>query len=316
MAYRAGLVALIGRPNAGKSTLLNTVVGQKVAIVSDKAQTTRRRMLGIATTPDHQIVFVDTPGVHEAHTKLGRILNDEAKRGLSDVDVVVIVIDSSRKPVKEDEALATLLRNAGVLPDKLGFRREDVPVILCLNKMDLLRAADVADNVQAFTELYKTEQYMLTSMTKKQNIDKLVEMLLPHLPEQEPLFPDDEVTDQPMRFIAAELIREKALVLTRQEVPHALAVIVETWEEFDPEKNPDIAPDLVRIRAAIVVEKDGQKAIMIGKRGAMLKQIGSEARAEIEEMIGKRVYIELFVKVRADWRQSPRLLRELDYMPH
>lgn len=314
MAFRAGSVALVGRPNAGKSTLLNTVVGQKVAIVSDKAQTTRRSLLGIATTPEYQIVFVDTPGVHEPHTRLGKIMIDEAKRPLGDVDVVVVVIDVSKAPAKEDEAMANFLRSAGVLPDKKGVRSIDVPVVLCLNKMDLLKAAHVVENVEAYCGLYQTEIYMMTCLTKQQNIDKLLELLIPHLPEQPALFDEDEITDQPMRFLAAELIREKALQSTREEVPHALAVVVETWEESGPES--EVPPGMIHIRAALVVEKEGQKAILIGRQGSMLKRIGSQARVEIEEMVGQKVFLELFVKVRAEWRQNPRLLRDLDYLPH
>lgn len=286
----------------GKSTLLNAIVGQKVSIVSDKAQTTRKRLLGIATTDSYQIVFVDTPGIHEAHTHLGKILNEAAQGALGDVDAVLVVADSSREPGKDEEAIAEMLKQGGWLPPKPGK-----PVLLCLNKMDLLKADFVQPNVDAYCRLFQTTEYMLTSLTKRQNLEKLIALILANLPERDSLYPEDDITDQPMRSMAAELIREKALILTRQEVPHALATVVETWEEV-PET------DLVRIHAAIVVEREGQKAILIGKGGSMLKRIGSEARAEIEALIGKRVYLELFVKVRPDWRQNPRMLQELEYL--
>ncbi len=297
---RVGLVALIGRPNVGKSTLLNAIVGQKVSIVSDKAQTTRRKLIGIATQPEYQIGFVDTPGIHEPHTQLGKILNETARQALNDVDAVLVVVDSSRPPDREDTAIARMLQSA-------KNDRHNAPILLCLNKMDLLKAADVPDHVEGYTKLFGTEDYMMTSLTKRQNVDKLIELVVSKLPEGEPLFEEDALTDQPMRIIAAELIREKALRLTRQEVPHSLATLVDAWDE-DPNGR------LIRISASIIVEKEGQKAILIGKQGSMLKRIGTEARVEIEELAGQHVYLELFVKVRPDWRQNPRMLRDLEYL--
>lgn len=295
MEHRAGFVALLGKPNVGKSTLVNAIVGQKVSIVSDKPQTTRKRILGIATTPDYQIVFVDTPGIHEPHTELGKRMVAAARSALTDVQVVVIVVDSSRMPNAEDESLARLLAQANWLGSD--------NCILCLNKMDLLKAVDVQKHVDAYTKLFNKESYMLTSLTKNQNVDKLLEMIVQRLPESTDFYAADEFTDQPMRSIAAELIREKAMRLTRQEVPHALATVVDEWNEDDK---------IVRIAVSIVVEKEGQKAILIGNRGAMLKQIGTEARIEIEELLEKRVFLELFVKVRQDWRQNPRMLSDLE----
>lgn len=297
---KAGFVVLVGKPNVGKSTLLNRIVGQKVSTVSDKPQTTRRRLIGIATSPEAQIVFVDTPGVHEPHTQLGKLLNKAAEEALADADVILVVVDVSKAPDREDEAIADMVRRA--LAGRPGTEGK---VLLCLNKVDLLKPHYVESNYAAFTKLFGAES-MYTSMTKGQNVDKLVEMIVERLPETEHLlFPEDEITDQPMRVMAAEIIREKALRLTRQEVPHALATVVDTWEET-PE-------GLTRISASIVVEKDGQKAILIGKKGAMLKRIGTEARLEIESWTGTRVFLELFVKVRTDWRQNPRMLRDLEY---
>ena len=301
-SFRSGMVALVGKPNTGKSTLTNLLVGQKVSIVSDKAQTTRHRVLGIVTHDDYQMVLIDTPGVHKAHTHLGKILNETAQGSLEGADALVIMVDASRKPDKEEEALASMLRLQGWIGAD-GKARPNV--ILCLNKMDLLRAIDVQDHHDAYCKLYGTDHIMLTSLTKNQNVDKLVEMIVPLLPAGPMLYDGDEVTDQPMRRLAAELVREKALRLTRQEIPHALAAIVDDWTE---------EANMTRILISLVVEKDGQKAIIIGKKGEMLKRIGSEARAEIEAILGKRVFLELFVKVRTDWRQNPRMLKELDFM--
>lgn len=299
MGYRAGYVALIGKPNVGKSTLLNSVVGQKLAIVSDKPQTTRRRLLGIATLPEGQIVFIDTPGLHEAHTRLGKLMNESVRESLSGIDLALVVVDGSKRPDQKDEAVAKLLGSAGILGGA-------TPVVLCMNKMDKLLPNDVIPNVEAYCALFQTETYMMTSLIKERNIDKLVEMILANLPEQEPLFEEDWITNEPMRNLAAEFIREEVLKRTRQELPHAVATLIEEWEE-------DPGEDLVRINASIIVEKESQKPIIIGQRGQMIKEIGTKAREEIEKLIGKRVFLELFVKVRSDWRQNPRMLRDLEY---
>jgi GTP-binding protein Era len=291
------MVSVIGKPNVGKSTFINLVVGHKVSIVSDKPQTTRRRAVGIATTDNWQIVFVDTPGMHEPHTAMGRLLNEAARSALADVDMVLVMVDASRMPGKEDKALAAILREEGV------FERKTV--ILCLNKMDLLEARNVERNFNAFSELFPAKEVMMTSLIRKDNVDKLVSLVVSHLPEGEPMYDGDDYTDQPMRFLAAEFIREKALRLTREEVPHALAVQIESWEEEGPNR--------LAISAVILLEREGQKGILIGKGGAMLKKIGSEARKDIEDMTGQRVFLELFVKVRENWRGNMGILRELDY---
>lgn len=292
MSYRSGLVAVVGRPNVGKSTLVNAFVGHKVSIVSDKPQTTRRRALGIATTETEQIIFVDTPGIHEAATQLGKLLNEQAKESLLGVDLILMVVDASRPPSIDDERIGELVRATAL------------PVVLCLNKMDLLKAIDVIAHTEAYQALAGTEESMLTTMSRGLNAGKLREMLVAHLPEQDALYPGDDFTDQSARFMVAELIREKVLVRTRQEVPHAVAVAVDSWEE---------TPNLVRIHCSVIVEKDGQKAILIGRGGSMLKALGSEARPEVEEMLGQHVFLELHVKVRPAWRQNPRMLQELQY---
>ncbi|CAN1517301.1 Era GTPase [Fimbriimonadaceae bacterium] len=294
--FRAGQVALIGKPNVGKSTLMNAMVGQKVSIVSDKPQTTRRRIVGISTTEDYQIVFVDTPGIHDAHTALGKAMNEQARRALAEIDAIVFVGDVSHHPGEPDNQIAALIR--------ANRKERELPLILCLNKMDQLKAENVQRNVDAFCELLGSDNYMLTTATQARNIDKLAEMIVEVLPERHPLYGPDELTDQSSRFMAGEFVREKILNLTRQEIPHATAVTVEDWSE---------EPHIIRVRANIIVEKPSQRAILIGKQGAFIKRIGTTARQEIEELLGKPLFLDLHVKVVEDWRMSPRILHELEY---
>jgi GTPase len=293
--FRSGTVALLGKPNVGKSTLLNWMVGQKVSIVSNKPQTTRKRVTGIANGPGYQILFIDTPGIHDPHHQLGRAMVDQARSAVSDVDLVVYVADGAHHPGEMDTQIAYLIKNSFEKPGR---------VILCLNKMDLLKAEDVQRNVEAYTALLGAEEYMLTTATRGQNVDKLVEMIVAKLPEGVPRFGEDEYTDQSSRFMAAELIREKILVATRQEVPHSVAVRVDEWE---------VERDLINISATILVEKTSQRAILIGKQGQFLKDVGTKARIEIEKLVGSKVFLALHVKVEEGWRMSPRLLQELEY---
>lgn len=297
---KAGLVAVVGKPNVGKSTLINAIVGHKVSIVSDKVQTTRKRVLGIATTDDFQIIFVDTPGIHKAKHKLGAALNETAQQSVHDVDLVLVMTDCSRMPADEDKNVSRILKESGALnqPEKL---------ILCLNKMDKLKAEDVERVYEAYKELFPTENIVMTSLTREQNLDILQGLIVKLLPENPTFYPDDIYTDQPMAFLAAEAVREKALHLTREEIPHSIATYCEEWTR-------DETDNRLLIRVVILTERDGQKAIILGHKGAMIKDIGIQARREIEEMVGEQVFLELFVKVRADWRQSPRWLKELDYI--
>ena len=293
MSFRAGYVTLVGKPNVGKSTMLNTMVGHKVSIVSNKPQTTRRRALGIVTADDYQIAFIDTPGIHDARTRLGRTMVEQAKSALADVDVIVYVADGAHHPGEMDKEIAKSLEGT------------TIPVILAMNKMDQLKAEDVVRNVEAYQSLINAKDYMLTTATTGENVDKLIEMIVALLPEGDAMYGEDEYTDQSSRFMSAEMVREKILIATRQEIPHAVAVRIDAWED---------EAVITRIEATILVEKASQRAILIGKGGQFLRTIGSKARAEIEEMLGRQIYLQLFVKVSEDWRMNPRVLHELEYV--
>jgi GTPase len=279
----------------GKSTLVNHMVGQKVSIVSDKPQTTRRRIIGIAQGEGYQIAFIDTPGIHEPHTRLGRAMVDAARGSLDDVDAILYVADGSHHPGDLDREIVATFQPV----------REKIPVLLCMNKMDLLKAENVQRNVDAYTALLGVEEYMLTTATKGENVDRLLQMIVERLPEGSPLFPEDEFTDQSMRFMAGELIREKILQRTRQEIPHSTAVVVDRWEENER--------GLLEIDATILVERASQRSIVIGKGGQFLKAIGTEAREEIEQLLERKVFLQMYVKVREDWRMNPSVLQELEY---
>jgi GTP-binding protein Era len=293
MAHKFGHVAVVGKPNVGKSTLINLITGHKVSIVSSKPQTTRRRVMGIATTPDYQIAFIDTPGIHEPINRLQRAMVEQARGALDGIDAILVVVDSASRPDEIEQTIARLVRQS------VG-----VPVVLCLNKMDHLKAEHVVRHVEEYTELFGTEEYMMTVATRGENVDKLIDLILNHIPERAPFYPEDEFTDQSARFMAAEFVREKILIKTRQEIPHATAVVVESWEEDGA---------LTRISATIIVDKTSQRPIMLGKAGTFIKEIGTQARVELEEMLGSKVFLELHVKVQEGWRQNPRILHELEY---
>ena len=306
--HRSGFVAVIGKPNVGKSTLINAWLGEKIAIVSPKPQTTRHRLRGILTRPDAQIIFVDTPGIHQPRHKLGEFMVETAAKSIPDADVVLFMVDVSEMPTAEDEQIAQLIEEHG-----------QSPVILVLNKADLLPPEKVQPHSDAYFKLVKHDawveceayrnQWMMISATRGDNRDKLLDMVVARLPQGPRYYPADQLTDQTMRFIAAELIREQVLRFVRQEVPHAVAVVVEEWKQR--------REDLTYIGANIFVEKDSQKGIIIGEGGRMLKRIGRAAREEIERLVGNRVYLELWVKVRAKWRRDEQELRRLGYaLPH
>ncbi len=293
--HRSGFVALVGRPNVGKSTLMNTYLGQKIAIVSEKPQTTRQRILGILTEPHYQIVFVDTPGIHAPHHRLGEYMVTTAKRALKDADVILWLVDGSVPPTPDDESIGQILREAA-----------KVPVILAVNKIDLVREEDWDGIAAPYLALANVHAHALISATRGDNRDRLLAMIVEALPLGPRYFPEEQVTDQDERFLAAELIREQVLRECHQEVPHSVAVIVDEFK--------DRSDDLSYISATIAVERESQKQIVIGRGGSMLKRIGQGARLEIEKALGRRVYLELWVKVLPKWRRDPALLKRLGYV--
>ena len=289
---RAGFVAIIGRPNAGKSTLLNRFVGQKVAIVTSKPQTTRNRIQGIVTLPEGQIVFVDTPGLHEATTVLNRQMMREVAAALEGIDVLLMMVDAGRTLPHAD---SLLLEKGQRFPGK---------TILALNKIDQLPKAKLLPLIDAFSKAFPFAAVVPISALKGEGCPALLKEILKELPEGEPFFPEDQVTDQPERFLAGEIIREKAIDLTYHEVPHALAVVIDQFEE---------TPKLLRIHATLHVERDSQKKILIGHKGEMLKHVGTAARKELETLFGTKVFLAMFVKVVPDWRENLSHVRELDW---
>ena len=293
--HRSGFVALAGKPNVGKSTLMNAFLGQKIAIVSPKPQTTRTCILGILTRPDAQVIFVDTPGVHDPLHKLGEFMVETAAQAIADADVVLLLADVSELPSQEDHQLAELIAESA-----------QGPVLLGLNKMDLLSPDKVKEHVEAYLALAQFQDWMLLSATRGDNLDLLLERVIRVLPLGPRYYPEEQVTDQHLRTLAAELIREQVLHFTHQEVPHSVAVQVRRFEER--EEGP------IYIEAHIFVERESQKGIVIGRGGRMLKQIGQAAREEIERLLEHQVYLDLWVKTRYKWRRNERELRRLGYV--
>src|SRR5437763_1152578 len=290
--FRSGFVAIIGRPNAGKSTLVNRLVGQKIAIVTSKPQTTRNRIQGIVSQPEGQIVFIDTPGLHQGKSALDRQMMQEVAAALEGIDVLLLMFDASSSEPRADELLLERARR---------FRGR---TILALNKIDRLPKAKLLPMMESFAKAFDFAAIVPISALKGSGCDELLREILNHLPEGSPYFPEDQVTDQPERFLAAEIIREKAIQVMYHEVPYALAVVVEKYEE---------TPKLLRIDALMNVERDSQKKILIGHKGEMLKKIGTEARKELETILGSKIYLGLFVKVSPAWREDPLKVRELDW---
>jgi len=291
--FHSGFVSLIGLPNAGKSTLLNALVGQKVAIVADKPQTTRTSIQGVVTLPEAQIVFVDTPGIHKADTQLNKRLMHTVRGAMEERDLLLFVADATRKFGEDDKRAIDLAKKPGA------------PVVLVLNKVDLLRdKAALLPLIEDYKAAFEFAEFVPVSAVKGTGLDDLRRTIISMLPEGPRYFPDDYVTDQPERFLAAELVREKVLVATRQEVLHSVAVTVERWEE---------TPEITRIYATIRVEREGQKGIVIGRGASMLKQIGTLARAEMEKLFGVKIYLDLHVKVEPGWRENRAFLNSLDW---
>ena len=291
-AGHAGFVTIIGRPNAGKSTLLNRLVGQKVAIVTSKPQTTRNRIQGIVTRPEGQIVFIDTPGLHDAASVLNRQMMREVSAALEEIDVLLMMIDATRTMPHADQMLLD------------RAKRYESKTILALNKIDKLPKPKLLPLLDAFAAAFPFAALVPISALTGAGCDELLEEIFKQLPENNNFFPEDQVTDQPERFLAAEIVREKAIQLTYHEVPHALAVFVDKFE---------YTPKVLRIELTLHVERDSQKKILIGRKGEMLKEIGTEARKELETLLETKIYLGLFVKVVEGWRNNPGKVRELDW---
>jgi len=292
MSFRAGFVAIVGRPNAGKSTLVNTLVGRKIAIVSPRPQTTRNRIQGIVNRDDAQIVLIDTPGIHKPENALSRQMMDELDQSLDGVDILSLIVDASAPFGGGDRySIEWVRRFAG-------------PVFLLLNKVDRIKKQLLLPLIDRYRHAFEfAEVFPISALTGEGCLD-LVNGWLARLPESPPFFPADQFTDQPERFLVAEFIREKAILASREEVPHAVAVLLDSFEE---------RKDLIKIRATIYVEREGQKGILIGKGGQTMKKIGTLARKEIEAVLDAHVFLELFVKVQPNWRQNPALVRQMDW---
>lgn len=314
--FRSGFVSILGRPNVGKSTLLNALVGEKVAIVTSKPQTTRTRIHGVVEVaarkgkhPAAQIIFVDTPGVHKPGSWLDRRMMQEVHDALESRDVVLLMVDATRRldlPTSDDQKKRSVSEDAFVFE---LIKQLDCPVFLLINKIDLIPKEDLLPLIAQISALHPFAEIFPISARKGDGLDKLVTKLVEYLPEGQRYFPKDQYTDQPERFLVAELIRERILQETGEEVPYASAVVIERFEEPDANaKNP-----LTRISAAIYCERDGQKAILIGKGGSKLKSIGTNARKEIESLLGTRVFLELHVIVEENWRERRGFVESLDW---
>lgn len=289
---KSGFVSLIGRPNVGKSTLLNSIIGKKVAITSDKPQTTRNIIEGIYNASDTQIVFVDTPGIHKPKYKLGKYLNKQAYYSIDDVDVVVFLVDASEELGKGDLYIIEKLKEI------------DKPVILILNKIDKIKKEQILLKIDEYKDLYNFKEIIPLSALKKDNIKTLLDVLNKYLPDNIKYFDDDVYTNKRLEFLISEIVREKVFNLTNEEVPHSVTCVV---EQIKREKNN------YSINVAIIVDRDSLKKIIIGKQGSMIKEIGIEARKDLEELLGKKVYLELFVKTIKNWRDKEKYLQEFGF---
>ena len=295
---RSGVVCILGRPNAGKSTLLNTLVGEKLAVVTPKPQTTRTRVRGILNLqkqkgrPAAQVVLIDTPGVHKSETSLDRKMAQEVREAIVGCDLVLWIKDVTRKPGLEEEYVLSLVRKA------------DTPVFLLLNKIDLIDKAKLLPLIEEFRHQHDFREIIPISARKADGIPRLLDKIVELMPAGQPYYPEDQITDQPVRFLAAEIIREQLVMETEKEIPHAIAVLIEQFEE---------GPTLTRIAATIYCERDGQKAILIGKRGQMLKKVGTAARLQIERLLDAKVFLDLHVKVEPGWREQRDFIESLDW---
>ncbi len=291
--HKSGFAAIVGRPNVGKSPVLNRVVGQKIAIMSDKAQTTRNKIQGVYTTPDAQIVFIDTPGIHKPKHRLGDFMLETAYSALREVDVTLFMISADQKRGKGDDFIIERLR------------KNETPVFLVINKIDKVHPDELLAIIEDYAAQMTFAEIVPISATEGNNFETLMRLVIDQMPEGPQYFPEDQITDHPEYFIVSELVREKVLLLTRDEVPHSVAVVVDSMKRDENDK--------IHIQATIVVERDSQKGIIIGKGGKMLKQIGTKARLDIEHLLDDKVYLELWVKVQKDWRDKQTFLTDYGY---
>lgn len=289
---KSGFITIIGRPNVGKSTLLNSIIGEKVAITSNKPQTTRNAIQGIYNDIDAQMVFVDTPGIHKPKYKLGEFMNKESYNTLSDIDIVLFMVDSSKKLGPGDKFILEKLKNI------------KVPVFLLLNKVDIIKKESLFQMIEEYNKLYDFKEIIPLSALKRDNLDDLIKTIKLYLKEGIKYYEDDMYTDKSINFMICELVREKVLRLTREEVPHSVTCVIENYEDNKTS---------IHINVLIIVERVGTKKILVGHNGKMIKQIGIDARGEIENLTGKKVYLELFVKVVKNWREKEKYLAEFGY---
>lgn len=292
--YKSGFVSIIGRPNVGKSTFLNHVVGQKIAIMSDKPQTTRNKVQGVYTEEHSQIIFIDTPGIHKPKHKLGDFMMKVAQNTLREVDLVLFMINAEEGYGRGDEFIIERLKNI------------ETPVFLVVNKIDQIHPDRLLELIEQYKELYPFKEIVPISALQGTNTNRLVDQIKIYLPEGPQYYPADQVTDHPERFIITELIREKVLHLTREEIPHSIAVVMDSLERRE-------GGNTVYVGATIIVERNSQKGIIIGKQGSMLKEVGKRARADIEALLGSKVFLELWVKVQKDWRNKMSQLRDYGF---
>ena len=292
--YKSGFAALIGRPNVGKSTLLNHVLGEKIAIMSDKPQTTRNRIQGVYTEERGQIVFIDTPGIHKPKHRLGDFMTNLAQSALGEVDVILFLVDAKEGKGRGDEFIIERLKSI------------QTPVFLIVNKIDEVHPDELLPFIESYRHLMDFTEVIPISALKGQNVQTLLEQLYAHMEEGPQFYPEDEITDHPERFLIGEMIREKILHLTEEEIPHSIAVEVESIK-------PREESDVVDVNAVVVVERKSQKGIIIGKQGKMLKEVGRRAREDMENLLGSRIFLEIWVKIDKDWRNKPKSLRAFGY---
>ncbi|WP_144511123.1 GTPase Era [Bacillus sp. FJAT-22090] len=294
--FKSGFISIIGRPNVGKSTFLNRVIGQKIAIMSDKPQTTRNKVQGVLTLEQSQMIFIDTPGIHKPKHKLGDFMLKVAKNTLREVDAILFMVNATEPRGKGDEFIIDMLEN------------NETPVFLIINKIDQVHPDDLISIIESYKDKYDFAEIVPISALQGNNVDRLLETIQKYLPEGPQYYPADQVTDHPERFIISELIREKVLHLTREEIPHSIAVVIDKIK-----KEEDTEKDMIRVMATIIVERDSQKGIVIGKKGALLKEVGTRARHDIEMLLGTKVFLELWVKVQKDWRNKSTHLRDYGF---